>query len=232
MKTLSSKNKLMLCFRPIEVDSSGTVINDHVFSYITATTTSTITATNMENHNISSSFANKKSNSPRRAFSAAIKSVFLDSSLRKSFRDRKNRKRPERSYSDISEQTRSKHLARKSKSDVSDHMSKFHHEHSEIPIMSADKEPISPRRPQLSPKDLIMDRSEDASKAAVITREVSCLTTNYVVLLVLFISLVALLWGRSCAVMVTTTTMYAVQSICKKHVGGFEKRDSSRRRFG
>ncbi|GAB2233852.1 hypothetical protein Droror1_Dr00003082 [Drosera rotundifolia] len=219
MKTLSSKNKLMLCFRPIKVDSSATVINDRVFSYITTTTT----ATNMENDNISSSFACKKSNSPRRAFSAAIKSVFLDSSLRKSFRDRK---RPERSYSDISEQTRSKHLARKSKSDVSDHMSKFQHEHSEIPIMSVDKEPISPRSPQLSPKDLIMDRSEDASKAAVITREVSCLTINYVVLLVLFISLVALFWGRSCAVMVTTTTMYAVQSICKKHVGGFEKRDS------
>ncbi|KAL9252595.1 hypothetical protein AKJ16_DCAP07817 [Drosera capensis] len=107
MKTLSSKDKLMLCFRPIEVNSSSTVINDHVFSYIITTTTTT---TNMENHKISSSFANKKSNSPRRAFSAAIKSVFLDPSLRKSFRDRKNRKRPERSYSDISERTRSKHI--------------------------------------------------------------------------------------------------------------------------
>ncbi|KAL9263051.1 hypothetical protein AKJ16_DCAP16192 [Drosera capensis] len=221
MKTLPSKNKLMLCFRPIEVDSSGTIINDHVFSYITTSTNPTITATNMENHKISSSFANKKSNSPRRAFSAAIKSVFLDSSLRKSFRDRKNRKRPERSYSDISERTRSKHLARKSKSDVSDHMSKFRHEHSEIPIMSVDNEPLSPKSPQLSPNDMIVDRSEDARKAAVITREVSCLTLNYVVLLVLFISLVALFWGRSCAVMVTTTTMYAVQSISENRLDLF-----------
>ncbi|GAB4859501.1 hypothetical protein Ancab_010968 [Ancistrocladus abbreviatus] len=227
------KNKFLFCFRHVDLDSDAVDCSaDRVLSYI-----SVADKDDMINHQKDKD-KNKDPNSrldrapsSRRSFSGVVKAVLFETSLSKSFRERrKQRKRQHRSDGDLSDErleSNRKQLKRPHKSycDFSDQKLKVEQKLCEIIRVTEECRIISHRNPPAlnlptSPlqekSELVLvkkkcdglnSRNKEGNSVSSSGRSV-CL--NYLLYLVVFSLWVTMFWGKLWAVLMTTVWIYVV----------------------
>ncbi|GMG98640.1 hypothetical protein Nepgr_000480 [Nepenthes gracilis] len=214
-----SRSKFLLCFRPMEMDSDGVdCAADRVLSYISVSKKG-------EDVKIPSpaSFSDGKSSS-RRSFSGAFKAVLFETSLSKRLRDRKQRKHPHRSCSDLSDQSANRKQSKRPHQSDSDLSSHYESQklHKRTEITAAENPPALTTSPESeNPKFLSQNKRLQQSKSCASERytnrrtvAANSLSLNYVMCLVLFCLWFTVFWGRLSAVMMTTIWIYGVE-FCK-----------------
>ncbi|GAB2285317.1 hypothetical protein Dimus_019771 [Dionaea muscipula] len=200
MKTVS-RNKLMLCFRQVDIDS------DAVDCSADSVRCRTSAVKRDRDPKISSPLSENTS-SPPRSFPATIKSGWFHSSLRRSFRGRKSRKRPERSYSKVSDHQPELFVGKQSEIIAGV---------TQLVSLAGFPQPTSSTSKEKSADDLGGEHLR-GRWAVTNTGGTNCLGSNYFVYLVVFSLWVTMFCGRLSAVTMTTIWLYAAQLIWRRNL--------------